>query len=244
MDATKADEIAADLEEAIAVGSIRPGTVLRQDDLSRRYGVSRTPVREALRKLAALGLATFEPNRGVRVVALDRRAWRETFLVRAALDGVAAELAAERMDERGLAELEAAEQRFAEHTARLRTPLAAEQRQRLSFDWVSANYAFHDVIVEAAGVPLLVRLSKGLRRTFSGQSLWRPESQLDHYYDLMVRQHRAIRESLRARLGRAAREASAQHALDSWRLLELVLDESARRSEGQAPRLDSSDGRR
>jgi DNA-binding FadR family transcriptional regulator len=84
------------------------------------------------------------------------------------------------------------------------------------------------VILKAAGAPLLERMSTSLRRTFSGQRLWRPESQLDRYYDLMVRQHRAIRECLRAGAGPAAREASAQHAIDSWRLLELVLDESAR----------------
>jgi DNA-binding GntR family transcriptional regulator len=62
---TKADEIATALEEAIAAGTIPPGTVLRQDELSRRYQVSRTPVREALRRLAALGLgAAAPPPRG------------------------------------------------------------------------------------------------------------------------------------------------------------------------------------
>ena len=69
---TKADDLALALEEAIVAGEIAPGTVLRQEQLSEQYKVSRTPVREALRRLAALGLVQFVPNRGVRVRTLSR----------------------------------------------------------------------------------------------------------------------------------------------------------------------------
>ena len=240
MDATKADEIAAALEEAIAVGSIRPGAVLRQDQLSREFGVSRTPVREALRKLAALGLATFEPNRGVRVARLDRAAWREAFLVRSALEGLAAELAAQHITAEELQTLEEAERRFAGHTDELRRPLDDERRQQISFRWVEANYDFHDVILGAARAPLVERLARTVRRTFSGRSLWQPRSRLDELYELMVSQHSAIRESLRAGMGAAARAACAQHAMDSWQLLELVLEQSAvqRAPMASSPRAD------
>ena len=71
-DGTKADDIALALEEAIVSGEIPPGSTLRQEHLSEQFEVSRTPVREALRRLAALGLVTFEPNRGVRVRMLSR----------------------------------------------------------------------------------------------------------------------------------------------------------------------------
>ena len=70
---TKADDLALALEEAIVSGEIAPGTVLRQEQLSEQYQVSRTPVREALRRLAALGLVSFVPNRGVRVRTLRNR---------------------------------------------------------------------------------------------------------------------------------------------------------------------------
>ena len=69
---TKADDIARVLEDEIVGGLIAPGTVLRQEQLSERFDVSRTPVREALRRLAALGLVSFEPNRGVRVRSISR----------------------------------------------------------------------------------------------------------------------------------------------------------------------------
>ena len=88
--------------------------MLRQEQLSERYGVSRTPVREALRRLAALGLVSFEPNRGVRVRTLSREELREAFLVRAELESLATELATPLIDDEGLAELEEAEERFAE----------------------------------------------------------------------------------------------------------------------------------
>ena len=72
LDSTKADDIALVIEEAIVSGELAPGTVLRQEQLSEQFNVSRTPVREALRRLAALGLVSFVPNRGVRVRTIAR----------------------------------------------------------------------------------------------------------------------------------------------------------------------------
>src|SRR5207245_3593241 len=59
LDSTKADDIALVIEEAIVSGELAPGTVLRQEQLSEQFKVSRTPIREALRRLAALGLVSF-----------------------------------------------------------------------------------------------------------------------------------------------------------------------------------------
>ena len=109
LESTKADEIALVIEQAIVSGELLPGTVLRQEQLSERFAVSRTPVREALRRLAALGLVSFEPNRGVRVRTLSPEELREAFLVRAELESLATELAAPRMTETDLDALERAE---------------------------------------------------------------------------------------------------------------------------------------
>ena len=65
--------------------------MLRQEQLSEQFAVSRTPIREALRRLAALGLVSFEPNRGVRVRTLSRQELCEAFLVRAELESLATE---------------------------------------------------------------------------------------------------------------------------------------------------------
>ncbi len=74
---TKADEIGAALERAILFGELPPGTMLRQEQLAEQYGVSRTPIREALRRLDALGLVVFRPNRGVLVRAPSRDELRQ-----------------------------------------------------------------------------------------------------------------------------------------------------------------------
>ena len=94
---TKADDIARELEDEIVSGAIAPGAVLRQESLSERFDVSRTPVREALRRLAALGLVSFEPNRGVRVRSITPHELREAFLVRAELEALATEIATPKM---------------------------------------------------------------------------------------------------------------------------------------------------
>src|SRR5881394_2048289 len=112
LESTKADDLAVVIEEAIVSGELAPGSVLRQEQLSERFQVSRTPVREALRRLAALGLVSFEPNRGVRVRTIQREELYEAFLVRAELESLATELAASRMTDAELEELDEVEDQF------------------------------------------------------------------------------------------------------------------------------------
>lgn len=227
LESTKADEIALVIEEAIVSGELEPGTVLRQEHLSERFLVSRTPVREALRRLAALGLVSFVPNRGVRVRTLSREELREAFLVRAELESLATELAAPRMTDDDLAELEAAEREFAVLTQELRASAGQDtDRWRLTGEWVGANHAFHDVIYRVAGVPLVERLAKGARRTFSGQAVWAPGgSEVDALYERNVREHRSIREALAAGSGAGARALAREHVLHSFELLMTVLEQ-------------------
>ena len=222
----KADQVAQAIEEMIVSGQLAPGSVLRQDDLSRRFAVSRTPIREALRQLAALGLVSFAPNRGVRVRGLDREEWRQAFLARSALEGLAAELAATRMTPDTLAELAAAEEEFARCNAVLRSAGDPAEREAASYAWVAANERFHGVIIDAAGAPLVATMVASVRRVFSGQAAWAPGSAADTLYETNLRQHTAIRHALAAGNPAAARELMTDHIRDSWRLLEAILDET------------------
>jgi DNA-binding GntR family transcriptional regulator len=221
-DSTKADELAAELEREIVAGVIPPGTVLRQEQLSERFSVSRTPVREALRRIAALGLVSFEPNRGVRVRTLSREELLEAFLVRAELESLATELAASRMVDADHVELEAASVRFTELTEAL---LRGEgDRRALTADWVRANHAFHDVIYRAAASPMVERIAKSARRTFSGQAVWGVgAADVDDLYRGNVEQHEAIRQALAAGSPAGARALAREHVLHSFQLLERVL---------------------
>jgi DNA-binding GntR family transcriptional regulator len=234
LESTKADEIAHVLEEAIVSGELAPGTVLRQEQVSARFRVSRTPVREALRRLAALGLVSFVPNRGVRVRTLSHDELREAFLVRAELESLATELAAPRLTADDLRELEAAEREFSRLTALLRAGGGEEaERWRLTARWMGANHAFHDVIYRAAAAPLVERLAKEARRSFAGQAVWAPGgSEVDALYERNDRQHRSIRLALAAGSAAGARALAREHVLHSFELLIAVLE---RRGAGQAP---------
>src|SRR6266487_1064299 len=220
-DSTKADDIAVVLEDEIVSGELAPGTVLRQEQLSEQFDVSRTPIREALRRLAALGLVSFVPNRGVRVRTLSREELHEAFLVRAELESLATELAAPKMTEEDLAELDEAEARFSEATQALRArPRDDVDRWRLTSEWVRANHGFHDVIYRAADSPLVERLAKSARRSFSGHAVWAPGgSEVDALYERNDREHRAIIAALRAGNAPGARALAREHVLQYYLLL-------------------------
>ena len=164
LESTKADDLALAIEEAIVSGELEPGTVLRQEQLSERFGVSRTPVREALRRLAALGLVSFVPNRGVRVRTLSHEELYEAFLVRAELESLATEIAATKMTPEALAELGEAERRFERLVRALRAREPGADRRSITADRVRANHAFHDLIYRVADVPYIETVAKAARR--------------------------------------------------------------------------------
>jgi DNA-binding GntR family transcriptional regulator len=230
MKSTKADELALRLEEAIVSGEIPPGSVLRQDRLAEQYHVSRTPVREALRRLSAFGLVSFQPNRGFRVRELSRELFREMFLIRAALEAAAAARAAEVITSEQLAELRYHEREFADLTHRLRTlhPEDAET-EGLALEWVQANDRFHDVILRAAGLPILEGMARGVRRVFLGLASWQSGPFVDELFEQNLRQHRAIVAALAAGSSSAA-ELVREHLVASEALLEAALDEVGPRS--------------
>lgn len=135
------------LRQEILNGKIPQGSDLREADLSRRLGISRTPLREAISRLAEEGLVEVLPYRGARVVCLDGDHLREIFEVREAVEGLAARLAAARMSEEHIAECR---QRF---TARLR-----EVSRRPTAYHVPTR-DFHHEILHASGNELLIAIS-------------------------------------------------------------------------------------
>ena len=94
---TLAETIRVALAEEIITGRLAPGTEIEEQQAAERFGASRTPVREALRELAAAGLVTIEPRRGVRVAALTLERLGEMFEVMAETEAMCARLATHRM---------------------------------------------------------------------------------------------------------------------------------------------------
>jgi DNA-binding GntR family transcriptional regulator len=224
-ESTKADDIAVFIEEAIVSGELEPGSVLRQEQLSEQFGVSRTPVREALRRLAALGLVSFVPNRGVRVRTLSHAELEQAFLVRAELEALVTEIAAPKLTPEALAELYACEQRFARLTKELRSREPGGDRRSLMANWMRANHAFHDVIYGAADVPYIESVAKASRRTFSGPAVWAPvDEELDRLYARNQSEHAAIRQALVAGSVAGARQLAHEHVMHSFALLLSILE--------------------
>lgn len=229
---TKADEVARTLEDEIVSGAIPQGQVLRQEHVCDRFGVSRTPVREALQRLEALGLVTALPNRGARVRSISSAELREAFLIRAELEGLATAHAAPRMTPEDLARLDAAEERFAELTLELRAQMRSGDLRNSSLVvvWMAANHAFHDVIYEIAALPRVEQLAKSARRTFIGEHVWSARGELDELFARNDLQHRAIREALAAGSPDGARTLAREHVLSSGRLMEAALEVAAART--------------
>ena len=140
------------LGKAIVEGEIQAGSKLSEPELALRYGVSRGPLREAIRRLEAVNLVELKPNVGARVVSLSLEQLLEVYLVREALEGMAARLAALHMP--------------AAEVADLRALLETHQRQMERDDsWAyfqkEGDLDFHYRIVQGSGNRRLIRLLCG-----------------------------------------------------------------------------------
>jgi DNA-binding GntR family transcriptional regulator len=143
------DHVYSALRERILSGDLPRAAKLHQATLAEELGVSRTPLREALRRLSAEGLVSFSPNRGARVSQLDFGDMRHAWAARAALEPGAARLAAERRDRDGI--------------AAMRDAVAAQRRAGgARGESFSANRAFHLALAAASGNPHLTRFAEML----------------------------------------------------------------------------------
>ncbi len=103
--ATLADRVFEQLRRAIVEGEIAPGSKISEPEMAARFGISRGPLREAMRRLESTNLVERRPNLGARVVTLTSEQLIEIYVVREALEGMAARLAAEHMADEAIEEL-------------------------------------------------------------------------------------------------------------------------------------------
>src|SRR3954468_7639637 len=145
------DKLASDLQRRVLSGEFPSGTRLRQSALAAEFGVSRTPIREALRKLQEGGLVELQPHRGALVRGLSAREIRQAYEVRAELEALAAELAATRIRHDELDRLNEAQEQFREGLARTVEARETGEGDDQAVRWGRANDQFHQVIQEASG---------------------------------------------------------------------------------------------
>jgi DNA-binding GntR family transcriptional regulator len=223
------DKLASQLHARVLSGELPSGTRLRQEALAEEFGVSRTPVREALRKLQADGLVEVEPNRGAVVRGLSPREIRDAYEVRAALEALAAQLAAERATRQQLERLEHAQGEFRaalERTATRRRG-GREVGVREIRLWGSANDEFHQTIHEASGNDVLVGTLAQLHRNFPRDLSRLVVSESTAMLEANVREHKAILEALSRHDAPAASELMRQHVSRAGGLVTLRVEQRA-----------------
>ena len=147
-----ADRVAHALREAIAAGRLRPGDHLVEQRIASELGVSRSPVREAIRRLELEGLIVGEPHRGARVTRLTVDDIRDLYVVRATVESLAARLAAPRLTA-------ADRDRLRQLVQSMES--AARQHDMRKLSTLDAD--FHHVVGEACGNRWLIRILGSLR---------------------------------------------------------------------------------
>ena len=140
------------LRQAILKGELEPGERLMEIQLAERLGVSRTPIREAIRKLELEGLVLMVPRKGAEVASISEKSLREVLEVRRSLEELAIELACQKITQEQIQELEAAEAVFAEAVQKGDPMTIAE-----------SDESYHDVIYQATGNGRLVQILNNLR---------------------------------------------------------------------------------
>jgi DNA-binding GntR family transcriptional regulator len=222
-DAALVDRLAATIQARVLSGEFASGSRLRQESLATEFGVSRTPVREALRKLQAAGVVQLEPRRGARVRGPTAREVREAYEVRAELEGLAAALAAVRIRDEELRRLREAQAMFDESSRQLtewkergdgRPPPSQPHAA-----WIRGNDLFHLVIQEAAGNQRLAATLADLHQSFPRDLTWIVLGESSHLLAENVAQHAAVLEAIEARDAEAARKRMVSHVLSAGELV-------------------------
>ena len=186
------------LRQAILKGELEPGERLMEIQLADRLGVSRTPIREAIRKLELEGLVLMIPRKGAEVAKISEKSLRDVLEVRRSLDELAIELAIERMTDDDIAALEAAQEQFRE---------AVAGSDAMTIAQCDENY--HDIIYNATGNSRLVQILNNLR-----EQMYR--YRLEYIKDadkrqILVLEHDQILKAVKGRHVAEAKTAIREH---------------------------------
>ena len=192
------DELAVRLRRMIVEDELEPGARINERELCDVFGVSRTPLREALKVLAREGYVRLTPNRGATVAELTAKDLEEAFPIMGALEALAGELAAENATDEQIAAI------LADHE-RMRDAFAAGDRPR----YFALNEAIHLAIAAASGNAMLDamqrsldgRVRRGRYQANISEGRWRQA----------MAEHEELAEALAARDGQRLAEVMRRH---------------------------------
>lgn len=171
------------LREAILKGELKPGERLMELQLASKLGVSRTPIREAIRMLEQEGLAVTVPRKGAEVARMTEKDMEDVLQIREVLDELAVCIACEQMSQEELKELQYYMHEVEKYTKTGDVTKIAE-----------ADVRFHDIIYHATGNPKLVNILSNLR-----EQMYRYRVEYlkeESSYPMLLKEHREIVEGL------------------------------------------------
>lgn len=171
------------LRQAILTGELKPGERLMELHLADRLGVSRTPVREAIRRLELEGLVTMIPRRGAEVAQITEKSMSDVLEVRRTLDALCAELACDRITGEGLDTLRKACDQFEQC-------VGTKDSRKIA----QADVALHDIIVQATGNQRLIQMVNNLSEQMYRYRFEYIKDSSQH--ETLVKEHRIIYESI------------------------------------------------
>jgi DNA-binding GntR family transcriptional regulator len=192
------EHVAKRLRMMLVEGRISPGAKLNERELTEILQVSRTPLREAIKRLAAEGLVELLPNRGAIAVSLSEADVRDTFEVMAGLEAMSGELAAERITDEELAEIKAMQFEM----------MAAYTRRDLS-NYYRLNSLIHEAINAAAKNPVLTATYNQVNARL--QALRFRSNQDGVKWSRAVKEHEKMVDALAAHDGASMRELLLSH---------------------------------
>ncbi|NCO52363.1 MAG: GntR family transcriptional regulator [Deltaproteobacteria bacterium] len=152
---TLREKILETIRDAILKGALKPGEKVAEPELAERFGISRTPIREAFRQLESEGYLTVIPRKGAVVAALSEKDVDEFYAIKSILEGYAAELAATRLSQKEIEKLQAINEKLRN--------LAAEGDVK---NFYRAHNEFHDLFIKAADNQKLAELIQQLGMKF------------------------------------------------------------------------------
>jgi len=211
---TLSDQVFSELKEAIIKGDLAQGSKITEDEIAKQYGISRGPLREAIRRLEGLRLLVRKPHAGTRVVTLTHSMMEEIYTVREALEGMSARLAATHMSDSDIAELR---QLLEHHESTIDQSQGKEYLQR------EGDLDFHFRIAQASNNQWLMDLLSSelyqLLRMCRHRSSQTPERPLR-----ALQEHKQITEAIAQRDPELAELLMRRHISGAWQIVKILLE--------------------
>lgn len=192
------DEVAERMRELIQTGELEPKARINEGELTERFGISRTPLREAIKILATEGLLELLPNRGARVASISEAEIEEMIEVIAGLEATACDIACRRI---GQDEVVAIEEKHAS--------MIAAWKAREEVEYFRLNREIHEAIMSASRNATLQSIYDSLSGR-TQRSRYRAH-QTDEQWAQAVEEHEGLMDRLRARDGEGLAKRMREH---------------------------------